>query len=557
MRGALLVHASERPGEVLERILELAPARLHVMRPYGGHTLWYDREVDDALIAALAANREAPSLVETMDLHEGDARTQRPTVWDGLDTDFETWGPDTNGAGAPPPPVARVSATAWDGDVLEALVEVGELSGSATELAVPGAMRAAGYELLAVVDSVDFKPPDGRGGSSPADDGWSYVFRFPAGGGPTRMEWRFPAKAIGKGPSYRLSVHFSVGGFPVGAARLTVSGNASASVGGELALDVGEEDAPLLVVTREGMDLRARLAGTDLVATLSGVEDLIERLGRDGADPREIGEDLGVSMALFDDVLRRLGDREGARLRISADAPIAPFELIPLDRRKADGPLLGERVAVARHVASASPALSTPFGPGVACLRPRYSGSDARAELPLEEDDLRARYPDMVPCRTEAELDQVLQRTDIGLFHFAGHASGLKGSMLRLESTQIAPTKFRASRPLLSTGRPLFFLNACEAGKAQLSWAAAKNLAHTLIANGARGVVAPVIQVESAAARRAAQVFHRALGEGRTVAQAVCAVRALRAIAGATASTFASYLYFGGLGLRAERPPRP
>lgn len=102
---------------------------------------------------------------------------------------------------------------------------------------------------------------------------------------------------------------------------------------------------------------------------------------------------------------------------------------------------------------------TAPAAQTIACVRPNYPPNIAlpSAKQEEEEEDLQQRYPAMTVVRTTAEFNQLLNRTDVGIVHFAGHARGNPPNLI-LEDDAVSALKFSSSSPLMNTAPPRSFL---------------------------------------------------------------------------------------------------
>jgi CHAT domain-containing protein len=108
----------------------------------------------------------------------------------------------------------------------------------------------------------------------------------------------------------------------------------------------------------------------------------------------------------------------------------------------------------------------------------------------------------------------------------------------------------------MKEGRPAVFLNGCNGGAARGSVAAMfGDFSRSLIAYGARSVIAPFVRVDSKAAARAAKTFYETC-ETLSVVEAVRHIRELALDSSTTdeqRSTFVSYAVFARPGLKLVR----
>src|SRR5260370_11630288 len=162
-----------------------------------------------------------------------------------------------------------------------------------------------------------------------------------------------------------------------------------------------------------------------------------------------------------------------------------------------------------------------------ACIRPEYS-TNPLPSAGYEEDFLASRLADrMVPVRTQEDFFALLNRKDVDLLHFAGHADG-NPAHLKLQNAIVEPTGFHCSKPLLKGRKPFFFVNGCRAGSGNaVVPAVLGNFAKALLKSGFSCVVAPHIYVDSKAALLAATTFYEALLSGSALDDALQKIREL------------------------------
>jgi hypothetical protein len=199
---------------------------------------------------------------------------------------------------------------------------------------------------------------------------------------------------------------------------------------------------------------------------------------------RQVGYALWLELPA--EVKAFLAAQPDSPLHIESEVPVAPFEALQLDPR-ADGPLLGESRPITRWIASsAAPAAARLSVGRAACIRPEYRGADALPSAADEEQDLRARFAELTRVATQADLEALLDRSDVTLLHFAGHADG-NPARLVLEGGPVGPEIFHPSRALFRQS-PFLFLNGCRAAVGRSSVPVAQaNMTRTLIGGaGAR-----------------------------------------------------------------------
>jgi hypothetical protein len=413
--------------------------------------------------------------------------------------------------------------------------------------------------VLATVSSSSFARPEG--------EQWEQRFVVDRRLVTTPAAWELRAKAFGDRPSYELTVSFDVADAPAGAYEVRLRRKGAPNLpggrpaGGLVLIPRDASGARLVLkVSAEGPHYRLRLlqSGADMldapVLWSTTTDAFFTKLeaARSLADIKALGWALHV--ALPGEVTSILEDPalDGLPLLIASGAPVAPFELLRL-RPRQNGPLLGVDRPVLRWTDDPPmPDLEVVSVTRAACIRPDYPPPDQLPSAAQEENDLAALFPALPLAHVAllAELDALLQDPSVQWIHFAGHADG-NPARLSLQDAKVEPSYFDPGTPLMNTG-PFLFLNGCRAaaGRTQVPEFQANMLKMLLAANCA-GAVAPLTKVESAGARTAARTFYAAVGEGRSVGEAVRQVRELALARDADPKNVASYLSY-----LAFAPPR-
>jgi CHAT domain-containing protein len=247
---------------------------------------------------------------------------------------------------------------------------------------------------------------------------------------------------------------------------------------------------------------------------------------------------------------------DGLQMEIAADDRMAPFEVVrtrPKDPRS----YLGVRCGITRWIGPGKAPMVNPTVAvtSMACIRPDYAEESALPSARAEEAALQQRFGDRVKhMATVDDLAELLDRADVRLIHFAGHADG-NPPRLSLEGGGRFPgMRFTRERPLLSEAHPFFFINGCRAGVGRPDAAPILgDFAKLLLRNGCVGVVAPTIKVQSTAALGVAQKFYEQAGSA-SVAEALRQARALVLGDGRDelAASYLSYVFCGPPELRLQ-----
>jgi hypothetical protein len=407
-------------------------------------------------------------------------------------------------------------------------------------------------DLVAEVSSTEFAPIAGSA--------WLQTFTLNRQLDSTPLCWNFKALAAGDRPRYSLAIRFGAGAQTVGTVQVVLV---------RKGLDLADMvDAPFLPlpsqwggnlrisVTRQGQDLysfscftKDRLSCAPEAATFSGDTyfDLLENTTT-LRDLQDLGAglrgNLPESVAEFLSTIRD----DATPVEIAGDGRVAPFEIVctnPTDTRS----FLGVRCPVMRWVGSRKPPAASlnVAVTGVACIRPEYK-TDPLPSAKDEEAALATLFgKSLERMATPAELDNLLERTDVRLIHFAGHADG-NPAQLSLQGGAVPAMRFAPDRPLVAQGRPFFFINGCRAGTGRADVPTVLgDFAKTLLRNGFVGVIAPTIKVQSVAALEVTRAFYEAAGDA-SVGEALRRARALvlrEGVQDGLAASYVSYIACG------------
>jgi len=445
---------------------------------------------------------------------------------------------------------------------LELALELTAPLGAAAGLLLQFGPGETSVTLNASVSSTHFVPPD--------SESWQHDFVIERNPRRRPLRWTFRARASGDRTAYTLTVRFFRRGEVVGSAVITLARTPvrdepavpPATSGRLRALSVTPATVPVTLdiaelggnarrisMYRNGALERSEIwVAAELTAYATGLEE---------ASSLEAVQQLGVGlMADLPDAVQSFLDdpaQAGAATLIAAGAPLAPFEVLQL-RAASNGPFLGVERPVARWTGTQVRNGADVRIGEVLCIRPAYSPPLPSAAQ--EEEDLRGRYAAAVTViRTIDELQHALDTSSARLVHFAGHAEG-NPAQLSLEGGPVRPQIFHPSTALMRA-HPFMFLNGCRAGAGRPATPAAQaNMVRFLLSAGAAGIVAPMVQTQSPAARLAARTFYDQIAANKTVAEAARAVRELAMTApDGDVGTYLSYLAFTAPSLRLSTGP--
>lgn len=231
-------------------------------------------------------------------------------------------------------------------------------------------------------------------------------------------------------------------------------------------------------------------------------------------------------------------------------------------------PYLGVQAAVGRWVRdmprAPEPPPSSDPAERLAVVIGRYGGTEIEVLRAAEEEAaaLERNYGARRFEARRADIEQVLSDPlGRGILHFAMHARGLPGSLANglvvVDDDPVGSMQIRSYR---LAGRPLVFLNACEAaGVGEMTLGRAAGLAEAFLAAGACGVIAPMWEVDDVDAKELVRRFYaEAFGDGVAIADHLRHERAGFSIT-TPATTSLAYLFYGHptARLRAVRSPAP
>lgn len=430
------------------------------------------------------------------------------------------------------------------------------LDAPSLEVAMPGAnlvlpisleRGVAERELTATVSSIDF--------ARPAGETWTKVFKVRRGD-LDPSDWSFAAKAQGERREYELRVLFSLGSAPAGEISIKLPRRPEVRVEPSRAVLAAAAEASRFTIelSHSGTTTHIRWfsprydAWEEPFSIDFQLDDLLTSLSLASyqrlADLRDYLSGIVVSLdRSFVRALRtETTEQQGVLIRSKSTS--IPFELFPLGRTE---PMLGMVLPIVRWAERDSDGGERTVKK-IACIRPTYTANPLPAAA-LEEADLKERFGDIALAASRADLDALIGRDDIDLVHFAGHAQHNPAKLKIGDADSIQPQYF-SDRPLTKCA-PFIFVNGCEAGRSASGVMAAKgNIMVALIGCPFSGVVAPLITVDSVAARVAARTFYDAVASGKSVAEAVRLIRALAGAQPDKAGTFLSYVCYAPPDLR-------
>lgn len=190
-------------------------------------------------------------------------------------------------------------------------------------------------------------------------------------------------------------------------------------------------------------------------------------------------------------------------------------------------------------------------------VNPHYPPPHALPHATAEVEELQRLFAGLTvvtPADWPSVNQQVLERSDIQVFHFTGHGrfdqSTADLSELILEDGPLNALSM-AGKPLCLFAQPLVYLNACSVGAAGFSVGRAAGFAATLLEGdgqqgGCTGLIAPYWVVNDERAKDFAVSLYRKLRMRRAVGEALQELRAEHP----GDPTYLAYAYFGDAWLR-------
>jgi hypothetical protein len=384
-------------------------------------------------------------------------------------------------------------------------------------------------EVHAQVSSTDFVRLPG--------ESWSQTFRVDQQLNFSPENWHFKAFPVGHRKRYSISVQFSAEGNPLGSLAATMlaegaGGSPPKFAGAPLEMPSVSGARVLVDVTKQATNISEFHVSVDGVqyeppifssTDFSLYFDKLEQTGT-------LSKIQDLSYGLWLDLPKRLTEIleafSGQSTLFNSESPTAPFELLQLNPGS-NGPMMGIERPVSRWIPDVGKPETGPLNvKNAACIRPKYT-TNPLPSAGYEEEFLASRLTDrMVPVRTQADFDALLNRTDVDLVHFAGHADGDPAHLKLEQNAIVEPANFHCSKPLLKGRKPFFFVNGCRAGAGSaVAPAVLGNFAKALLKSGFSCVVAPHIYVDSKAALLAATTFYEAVLSGSAIDVALQKIR--------------------------------
>lgn len=239
-------------------------------------------------------------------------------------------------------------------------------------------------------------------------------------------------------------------------------------------------------------------------------------------------------------------------IQVHSDEMLIPWELLIPHRAEGKAEVL-KPLGVAHVMGRWRPGIGIQPRPQrlrieSACIvNPKYPGDTQLLWSILEAADLKAKLPvfKALSPATSATLKKLLARTDVQFVHYTGHGEYAKKqadlSTLILEGgDRLAAMDFVAAK-LLSKGKPLIYLNACEAGSTGIVMGQMGGFAVQCLTSGCSGIIAPYWAVTDGTAKDFSLAFYEMLGKGRSIGEALRDLRAKHP----KDPTFQAFAYFG------------
>jgi hypothetical protein len=216
-------------------------------------------------------------------------------------------------------------------------------------------------------------------------------------------------------------------------------------------------------------------------------------------------------------------------IAINSQEPYIPWELVKPQRDPVGGetaPMLGLAFAIARWKQKCFYPVPLTIA-GFAAIAPAYQ-SNPLEHTAAEAAELERRYgARLVPGRY-AEVTDLLKGTGVQAIHFAGHGrfepANPTDSKIELSDSPLVPGDVMTAT-VGRSDRPLVFVNACEVGNQGWALTQIGGWADTFCDAGCTAFVGPYWAVNDQVAKKAALLFYEELRTGRTVGQAMQAIR--------------------------------
>jgi CHAT domain len=241
-----------------------------------------------------------------------------------------------------------------------------------------------------------------------------------------------------------------------------------------------------------------------------------------------------------------------ASIQVHSDEMIIPWELLVPNRVEGKAEVL-KPLGVAHVMGRWRPGIGIQPRPqrmriAAACVvNPKYPGDSQLLWSVLEAAELKKQLPvfQALSPATRATVTKLLARSDVQFVHYTGHgmytAKQADLSTLVLEGgDKLAAMDFVAAK-LLTKGKALIYLNACESGSTGVVMGQMGGFAAQCLTSGCSGIIAPYWAVADGTAKDFSLAFYGLLQGGRSIGEALMELRAKNR----KDPTFQAFAYFG------------
>lgn len=258
--------------------------------------------------------------------------------------------------------------------------------------------------------------------------------------------------------------------------------------------------------------------------------------------------------------------REAESLVLVTDDPWIPWELVkPFDLDlEIDDPFFAEMFEMTRALPNQPKPPPWISVSSIGCWVEARDLSLAEEERSRVLGHLLSRGPledKTLEARTRAELVQLLEEGDVGLWHFVGHGSFDRAApndagFHLSDGSTLTPSDFHG--PVLkktTKNRPLIFLNACCAAQGSWSWTQLAGWAGSWVRQAGCGAfIGPMWNLKDSKALIFADVFYRELAAGETLGAASRLARSETKRLGKGNPGWAAFQVYGHPGARLRFP---
>ena len=214
---------------------------------------------------------------------------------------------------------------------------------------------------------------------------------------------------------------------------------------------------------------------------------------------------------------------------IHSEEPYIPWELIKPQRDQRGGEM-GEMLGLAFPIGRWKQGRHFPDPltvSGFAVIAPQYAATPLTFTA-QEASELGRHYGARLVKGEYAAVSDLLRSREIQAIHFAGHGhfdpSLPDASRIELADSPLIPSDLRTAT-IGRSDRPLVFLNACQVGNQGWSLTQIGGWADAFCDVGCSAFVGPYWDVNDLVARKVSLLFYEQLRGGRTVGQAMQAIR--------------------------------